>query len=133
MKTFLIISLAIFGIPLAAAANDQKPVDLEDVCRAIGAGDIDQLSAVMDAEVELSILDMENLYSKQQAITALKEFFAEVSPVTFGKVHQGASKAADAEYCIGTLTTSKGPLKVYVYVAKRSGDILLQELRFERE
>jgi len=133
MKTILIISLAIFGIPMVMTASDQKPMALEDVCRAIGSGNVAELAAVMDAEVELSILDTEDLYSKEQAAAALKKFFSEVSPTNFGKVHQGASKSADAEYCIGTLATSKGPFKVYVYVAKRSNGVLLQELRFERE
>lgn len=133
MKTILIISLAIFGLPLAMTATDQKPMALEDVCRAIGSGNVAELAAVMDAEVELSIFDTEDLYSKEQATAALKKFFGEVTPTNFGKVHQGASKSADAEYCIGTLATSKGPFKVYVYVAKRANGVLLQELRFERE
>jgi len=123
MKTILIISLAIFGLPLASTATDQKPMALEDVCRAIGNGNVAELATVMDAD----------LYSKEQATAALKKFFGEVTPTNFGKVHQGASKSADAEYCIGTLATSKGPFKVYVYVAKRSNGVLLQELRFERE
>lgn len=133
MKTILIISLAVFGFPLSMTATDQTPVALDEVCRAIGSGNVEALAAVMDTEVELSILNTENLYSKQQATAALKKFFGEVNPINFGKVHQGASKSADAEYCIGTLATSQGPFKVYVYVAKRDNGVLLQELRFERE
>jgi hypothetical protein len=131
MKTLLIISLAVFGNLFPQV--DQAPVALDDVCRAIGSGNIDQLAAVMDAEVELSILDKEDLYSRDQAVAALKSFFAANTPSSFGKVHQGASKSADAEYCIGTLATAKGPFRVYVYVAKKPNGVLLQELRFERE
>lgn len=131
MKTLLIISLSVFGNLFSQA--DQTPMALDDVCRAIGSGNITQLAAVMDAEIELSILDKENLYSRDQAVAALKSFFAANTPSSFGKVHQGASKSADAEYCIGTLATAKGPFRVYVYVAKKPNGVLLQELRFERE
>ncbi len=131
MKILLIISLTVFGNLFPQV--DQTPVALDDVCRAIGSGDIAQLAAVMDMEVEISILDKENLYSRDQAVAALKSFFAANPPSSFGKVHQGASKSADAEYCIGTLATAKGPFRVYVYVAKKSNGVLLQELRLERE
>lgn len=131
MKTMLFTLLVSFSALLPA--TDQKPVSLDDVCRAIGSGNVDELSSVMDAEVELIILDKEDLYSRDQAIAALRTFFKESTPSSFGKVHQGASKSADAEYCIGTLATAKGPYRVYVYVAKRPGGVLLQELRFERE
>jgi len=131
MKTLLIISLAIFGNLLPQV--DQAPIALDDVCRAIGSGNVAELSAVMDEEVQLTILDKEDFYSKAQAATVLKSFFSTNTPSSFGKVHQGASKAADAEYCIGTLATAKGPFRVYVYVAKKSTGVLLQEIRFERE
>ena len=132
MNILLTITLAVFGF-LATPPADQKPLTLDDVTRAIGAGNAGELAAVMDAEVELIILDKEDLYSRADATAALKKFFAEVTPKNFGKVHQGASKSADAEYCIGTLATAKGPYRVYVYVAKGASGIVLQELRFERE
>ncbi len=131
MKTLLFLYLATFSV--LAPDTEQKPLALDDVCRAIGAGNIDQLASVMDTEVELSIIDQEDLYSRDQAVAALRKFFGECSPSSFGKVHQGASKTADAEYCIGTLATAKGPFRVYVYVAKQGNGVLLQELRFERE
>jgi hypothetical protein len=131
MKTILFTLLVSFSTVLTA--TEQKPLVLDDVCRAIGSGNVNELAAVMDVEVELSILDDEDLYSREQATTALKAFFSKNKPSSFGKVHQGASKSADAEYCIGTLATANGPFRVYVYVAKQSNGVLLQELRFERE
>lgn len=114
------------------STQEQAPVALDDVCRAIGGGNVTELSAIMDAEVELSILDREDLYSKAEAASALKDFFSTFTPTSFGKVHQGASKSNDAEYCIGTLTTNKGSFRVYIYVAKTASGVLLQELKFDR-
>lgn len=110
----------------------QAPVALDDVCRAIGSGDVANLTAIMDAEVELSIMNEEELYSKAAATEALKTFFTAFSPTSFGKVHQGTSKSNDAEYCIGTLTTNKGSFRVYIYVARRGSSVFLQELKFDK-
>lgn len=130
MKSILFISMAFFGGLFTPA--DQAPVALDDVCRAIGGGNVADLAAIMDDEVELSILDNEDIYSKAEAKAALEGFFAKFTPTSFGKVHQGASKSDDAEYCIGTLTTNKGSFRVYIYVAKTNGGVLLQELKFDR-
>lgn len=130
MKSILFISMAFFGGLFAPA--DQAPVALDDVCRAIGGGNVTELTAIMDEEVELTILDQEDLYSKAEASKALENFFQNFTPTSFGKVHQGASKSDDAEYCIGTLSTNKGSFRVYIYVAKTSSGVLLQELKFDR-
>lgn len=130
MKSILLISMAFFGGYFSP--QEQAPVALDDVCRAIGGGNVSELSAIMDAEVELSILDREDLYTKAEAASALQDFFSNFTPTSFGKVHQGASKSNDAEYCIGTLTTNKGSFRVYIYVAKTASGVLLQELKFDR-
>lgn len=131
MKSIIFLTLAILG-PVFPAAP-QAPVSLDDVCRAIGGGKVSELVSVMDAEVELSILDREDIYSREEAGAQLADFFGKFSPTSFGKVHQGASKANDAEYCIGTLATAKGAFRVYIYVAKKGDAIVLQELKFDRE
>lgn len=130
MNILLTITIALLGH--SGPPSTQAATALDDVCRAIGTGNVEQLAAVMDAEVELSILDNEDLYSRDDAKAALQKFFSRVSPSSFGKVHQGSSKSADAEYCIGTLATAQGAFRVYVYVARKGGGVILQELRFER-
>ena len=130
MKTLIIISTVFLGGLFAPV--EQAPVALDDVCRAIGGGNVAELTAIMDEEVELSILDKEDLYTRAEATAVLKDFFTKFTPTSFGKVHQGASKSDDAEYCIGTLTTNKGSFRVYIYVAKTASGVMLQELKFDR-
>lgn len=127
--TTLIALLA--TLAFTSPTTDQTPKSLTDVCTAVGAGDINALVAAMGTELELSIVDEEDVYDQVAATAALKNFYAGLGKTSFGKVHQGASKADDAEYCIGTLTTDKGSYRVYVYVAKRGTGIVLQELRFD--
>ena len=127
--TLILITSLLLNAPFAPA--DQAPKTLEGVCSAIGAADVDALVAVMGSELDLSLLDQEDVYEASIAASKLRSFFSGLGVTSFGKVHQGASKADDAEYCIGTLTSDKGSYRVYVYVAKRGQGIVLQELRFQ--
>ncbi|NJB86288.1 hypothetical protein GGR26_002056 [Lewinella marina] len=131
MKTlFLILAIALTPILATDTATAQS---LGAITQALGKGDTDALSALMDGEVELSLLEDENLYSRDQARKKLAAFFATHKPSGFSQVHQGSSKSDNAEYCIGNLSTSTGAFRVYIYVAKQGERMLLQELRFDRE
>lgn len=131
MKMILITWLfAAFAAPTApATASD----DINAIGRAIGSGDVAALLQHVDGELELSILDDEDVYSPTEAANRLKTFFGQFAPSGFNQVHQGSSKADDAEYVIGNLVTAKGSFRVYIYLAKRGDRAVLQELRFDRE
>ena len=131
MKT-IFLTLAIFLAPLLAPGHAIGQ-SLTEITKALGGGDSEALASMMDAEVELSLLGEENLYSRDQARTKLTAFFASHAPSAFNQVHQGSSKSDNAEYCIGNLTTSTGVYRVYIYIAKKGGKTVLQELRFDRE
>lgn len=126
---FLLLTSLLATNPTPVA--DQAPQSLQEVCTAVGNGDVDALVAAMGTELELSILEEEDVFDTAAAAAALRSFYGKLGKTSFGKVHQGASKADDAEYCIGTLTTEKGSYRVYVYVAKKGSGIVLQELRFD--
>ncbi|PPK85555.1 uncharacterized protein DUF4783 [Neolewinella xylanilytica] len=131
MKSVLfIIAVSLSPFLVTATASAQS---LGEITRALGAGDTRSLAAAMDTEVELSLLEEENLYSRDQAVQKLSAFFAAHSPSGFSQVHQGSSKADDAEYCIGNLATADGSYRVYIYIAKKGDRMVLQELRFDRE
>ncbi len=134
MKMMLITWLfAAFAATPAPAAPVTADDDIIAIGRAIGSGDVAALLTHVDGELELSILDEEDVYTKAAAGTRLKAFFEKFSPTGFNQVHQGSSKADDAEYVIGNLVTAKGSFRVYIYVAKKNGKVVLQELRFDRE
>ena len=124
--------LTIFFSPLLAG-DGVSAQSLGTITQALGKGDTDALASMMDAEVELSILEDENLYSRDQARQKLATFFSANTPSGFSQMHQGSSKSDNAEYCIGNLATSNGAYRVYIYVAKQGDRTVLQELRFDRE
>ena len=131
MKSFLFILALAVGPTLASSTAGAQ--SLGEITKALGSGDTRALGAMMDAEVELSLLEEENLYSRDQAVQKLTAFFTAHPPSGFSQVHQGSSKSDDAEYCIGNLATSDGSYRVYIYIAKKGDRMVLQELRFDRE
>ena len=129
----LLLTLALAFAPFTVTTEALGAQSIGDITKALGSGDLTSLAAMMDAEVELSILTDENTYAKEQAREKLAAFFSANTPSGFSQVHQGSSKSDNAEYCIGNLTTSNGVYRVYIYVAKKGERMVLQELRFDRE
>ncbi len=106
---------------------------LADITRAISTGDADALGQYFDQTVEIAITDQENIYDRAQAVAAVKQFFSKNQPRAFSQVHQGTSKGADSQYCIGNLTTASATYRVYIYMKVSGGKPLIQELRFDKE
>ena len=115
----------------ALAATDALNIDT--INKAISSGDADTLGKYFDESVELSILDEEDIYSKAEAVTKVKSFFAKHQPSGFSKVHEGTSKGNDSRYSIGNLKAGGGSFRVYVYTKEAGSGVVIQELRFDRE
>lgn len=107
--------------------------NLSDITRAISSGDADALGQYFDQTVEVSILEEEGVYDKAKAVSVVKQFFAKNAPKSFSQVHQGTSKGADSQYCIGNMTTNGTTYRVYIYMKVSGGKYLIQELRFDEE
>lgn len=109
--------------------------NMDNISRAISAGDVSTLEKYFDETVEIAILGDEDIFERARATDLLKTFFAKNQPKAFSQVHQGASKSNDSIYCIGNLTTSAGLFRVYIYLHTEddSGKYLIQELRFDKE
>jgi hypothetical protein len=75
-------------------------------------GNVPVISAYFSQNVDISLLDKENLYSKSQAEQVLKTFFSEHKPSNFVINHEGQS--SNAKYFIGTLSTSKGSYRITI-------------------
>lgn len=105
----------------------------ENISSAIKTGDSRQLSRYFNTNVDLTILNQEEVYSKAQAEQVLKDFFSKNSPKTFSIIHKGLSKEG-SKYAIGNLLTNQGvTYRTYMYVKQAGGVEYIQELRFEKE
>ena len=130
MKKFLIVQISIlsfFAFGFVSFSN------LAAISKALSEGNVDALEQYLDKQVEISILDKEDIYGKDEAVKVLKDFFSKNKPSAFSQVHQGASKGQDSQYCIGNLVANSGTFRVYIYLKVVNGKHLIQELRFDKE
>jgi hypothetical protein len=105
----------------------------DDIANAIRNGDSRQLSSFFGNNIDLTITDQENVYSKAQAELILKDFFSKNPPKTFNILHKGASPEG-IQYAIGNLVTTNGKsFRTSFYVKSVGGKSVLKELRIENE
>ncbi|MDX1476365.1 MAG: DUF4783 domain-containing protein [Saprospiraceae bacterium] len=102
-----------------------------DVYNALSKGDVDAIANHLDNNVELCIFDQEDIFTRQKAISMLRDFFAQHAPKGFKQMHSGASKGRDANYAIGQLSTGTGTYRVYLYFDTRNDKQVIKELRIE--
>jgi hypothetical protein len=89
------------------------------------------VSLYFASNIDVSLLDKENLYSKSQAEQVLKTFFLENKPTKFTFVHQG--KASTTKYYIGSLQTVNGGFRITVNTKITNGKELISHLSNEKE
>lgn len=93
-----------------ATVQQQQPTYETIIVGAFKAGNAAKIASYFAENVDLSILETENLYSKSQAEQILKSFFEKHVPSEFTIVHKGKSGAS--EYFIGELICNDGTYRV---------------------
>lgn len=83
------------------------------------------------ANIDVSLLDKENLYSKSQAEQVLRTFFLEHKPSKFTIIHQG--KSDKTQYYIGALSTDSGSFRITVNVKIDANKKLITHLTIESD
>ncbi len=103
----------------------------DEVTLAFKAGNIDVLSGYLNKTVELVLLDKDDFYPKNIAVTILKEFFREYPTVDFIIKHKGGR--SESSYAIGSLKTKKGNFRVYFLIKNIDSKPLIHQLRIEKD
>ena len=129
MKNLILIFLF---APVMAFAYQGNP-SLDAISKALGSGDVETLSKYFADNVEISIKDNEQLYSKAKATEVVRGFFNSNKPRAFEQVHQGTSRENSDHYCIGNLTATAGNYRVYLYLKVNGSNVTIQEMRFDKE
>ena len=128
MKKLLLSFLFIFS--LLFQINAQVPVDA--VTKALQSGNATEVAKQFDKVVDITINNEQATYSKSQAEMVLKNFFSANAVSSFSPKHKGSPSDNNSVYLIGDLTTKDSKkFRIYLYFKKKSGSLLLQELRFE--
>jgi len=124
MKHFFTLSIII-----AFLSSFTFRIGIDDVIAALKTGNASAVAKYFDNNVDISMPDKSNSYSKSQAELVLKDFFSSNPVKSFEVIHKGEN--AGSQYCIGTLQTKTGAYRTTVFM-KQKGDMqVLQELRFE--
>ena len=113
-----------------------KSIAPDDVITTLGnlmkTGNSTEIASYFSTNVDLTVLEEEDVYSKSQAEVILRNFFKGHVPKDFSVLHQGASKE-DSKYVIGNLSTSTGNYRCYFLLKNINGKFTLQELRIEQD
>lgn len=129
MKNLLFVFL-LAAIPAIAGQGNPS---LEIISTALNSGDVETLSKYFADQVEISIQDKEQVYSKARAAEVLRNFFDNSKPRAFVQVHKGTSRESNDQYCIGNLSAASGNYRVYLYLKVNGNNISIQEMRFDKE
>lgn len=122
VKFFILFSSFFFVSPFIEAQFSEVP---SDIIAALNDGNSSQLSAKLNANVELVIDNKNDVFSKNQATGIIADFFRKNRVTGFQLLHKGNKDAAS--FAIGVLKTSSGNFRVYVLTRKNE----IQQLRIE--
>lgn len=106
---------------------------LQEIGKALGSGDAATLGAHFDSSVEISIMDEADMFSKEEAISAVGAFFKKFPPKSCNQVHQGSSKGKDSQYTIFSLNTNGQKFRVFMYMKSVGSKEVIQELSIDKE
>ena len=131
MKTIQILTFLAFFTLLTQAVPAQRTGFPAEIVTALNTGDAAKLTSYLNDNVELVVSSKNDVYSKQQAVGIITDFFRKNKVNSFQLLHNGNKEAAS--FIIGSLKTSTGNYRVYVLTRKISGKQLIQQLRIESE
>ena len=123
-----IFTLLLSTVLIAGSAF--KPINgIDEVISALRTGNATEVGKYIDENVELSLPDKSDNYSKAQAIMILKDFFASNVVSGFETKHTGDNSGN--QFCIGTLHTKSGDYRTTVFMKTKNGRQSVKEMKFQ--
>lgn len=102
---------------------------IDGVISALRSGSSSELSKYFDDNVDLTMPDKSDSYSKAQAQLIIKDFFKNNGVKGFELKHKGDSPGG--HFCIGTLQTNAGNFRTNVFMKMKGGKEVVKEIRFQ--
>ena len=126
MKPF-ITYLLLASVTIFSSFTLQSEID--QVIDSLQNGDATELSKLFDDNVELTLPEKSDNYSKAQALLIMKDFFNNNGVKSFEVKHKG--EQAGGQYCIGTLQTKAGNFRTTVFMKIKAKKQVVKEIRFQ--
>jgi Domain of unknown function (DUF4783) len=124
----IISTLTVF-LSLVMLSFTTQETSLDEVIVALKDGKASELGKYMDDNVEISLPDKSNNYSKAQAILILKDFFDNNEVKSFEVKHKGDQNGG--QYCVGTLQTKSGTFRTTIFMKTKTGKDFVKAIRFQ--
>jgi len=126
-------------VPIEVEVSKENPVkiiaptlDLKStIISGFKTGNAKLIARYFLANIDISLLEKENLYSKSQGEQVLNTFFTEHKPSDFSINHEG--KSSNIKYYIGTLVTAKSKFRITINTKMVNGVELISHLTIETE
>src|SRR6476660_7215943 len=126
MRKILLLS----SVAIMVMATAFRPVSgLDDVINALRTGNAQELSRYVDDNIEISLPDKSDSYSRAQAVMVLKDFFANNGVTGFEMQFKGEN--GGSQFCVGKLLTRSGSFRTTVFMKTKDGRQLVKEIRFQ--
>ncbi len=119
-------SLLLGSVLLLSSFTTQNGID--EVIGALRSGNANQLASHFDDNVEITLPDKSDNYSKAQAQLIVRDFFVNNGVKGFEVKHKGDSPGG-SHFCIGTLQTNAGNFRTNVFMKMRNGKEVVKEIR----
>ncbi|HEY8783669.1 MAG TPA: DUF4783 domain-containing protein [Mucilaginibacter sp.] len=128
MKHFYLSPLII--LYLLPGVSFVDPID--EVAQLIRQGNIHELSKMFSPNIEITILDEENVYSKAQAELILDKFFSQNKPRAVKILHKISSNP-NYRFAVLIVNTDKGPYRVAYTLKATGGNLMMTDIQIDRE
>lgn len=126
MKQLFTLACAALVLTLSAF----KPLSgLDDVINALRSGNATELARYVDDNIEISLPDKSDSYSRAQAVMILQDFFANNGVKNFEVTHKGDN--GGSQFCVGILQTRSGNYRTIFFMKTKNGRQLVKEIRFQ--
>lgn len=105
---------------------------IEKVAELIRQGNVGELSKMFANNVEITMQNDDNVYSKVQAGLILEKFFSQNKPVSV-KIFHKVNSNPKYQFAVVILNTQKGPFRITYTLKETDSSLMLIELRIEAE
>lgn len=126
MVRHLLLAVLLLSAPGLLAQDAVR----DKVVAAMKAGNSKELASHFIPNIDLTVKETSDVYSKVQAEQILRKFFNDHPPVDMVIEHSGVSKFGD-QYFIGILRTRNAYFRVTFFLKKGDQEYQVKQLRIE--
>lgn len=123
-------SALLFAFLLSAFGLHAQDDVKDQVVQAMRTGNSKELAVHFIANIDLTVKETSDVYSKAQAEQIVRKFFNDNPPIDLVIEHSGVSKVGD-KYYIGILRTRTGYFRVTFFLKKADSGFQVKQLRIE--